>query len=61
MFTLDQLRAQWGTLHMKVFIGIMAVLLVALHAGILYVKVLVYASGSVFLVCHMLPFRRLQH
>jgi hypothetical protein len=39
VFTLDQLRGQWGTLRMKVFIGVMVVLFVMLRAGILYVKV----------------------
>lgn len=39
VFTLDQLRAQWATLHMRVFISVCVVLLVALHAGVLYVKV----------------------
>lgn len=37
-FTLDQLREQWLTLHMRIFLGAMAATLVALHAGVLYVK-----------------------
>jgi hypothetical protein len=39
VFTLDELRRQWGTVHMKVFIGVMVALFVMLRAGILYVKV----------------------
>ena len=37
-FTLQQLQAQWGTTHMRIFVAVLLALLAALHAGTLYVK-----------------------
>lgn len=45
-FTLEQLRAQWGTLHMRIFLGALLLLLAGLHAGTLYCKKLEAAAHA---------------
>lgn len=54
-FTLKELQAQWTTMHMRIFVAALLVVLAALYAALLYVRRLEQAHHQRWPHCTALP------